>query len=333
VSTANVNSNLVWLYYGVLTMALAIKSHYRKLSNFMAEVRISAFLERSKSEASRLFSVVPRKWLFIPLFLIAFLASFSAASLPDSQLHVTALDMGGGQNILIDGGPGPQIIAQRLSEKMPFWDKTLDLVVLTQPAADHLTGLVEVLKRYQVKQVLALNFDSRTAIFREWLDLIRANAVPFTTAESGQKVKLPDGAQLEVLNAPEQYTSPAVAGINGLALRLSYINFSFLVAADMDNDAESALVRQRVDLGSTVLKVANHGAPTSTSPAFLKAVKPQIAVISTGSNETSNNPLSEVIDRLNQLPGKEPKLYRTDQSGSVEFITDGEHLRIKTDRD
>ena len=83
--------------------------------------------------------------------------------MPDDKLHISFLDVGegdailiqrGSQQVLVDGGPSPQELSVGLGDKMPFWDRTIELVILTHPHADHLTGLVEVLKRYKVEQVL-----------------------------------------------------------------------------------------------------------------------------------------------------------------------------------
>ena len=98
-----------------------------------------------------------------PLLILAALTSAAAITMPDDELHVSFLDIGqgdailiqqGSQQVLIDGGPSPQTLARELGDRMPFWDRTIELVVLTHPHDDHLSGLVEVLKRYRVEQVL-----------------------------------------------------------------------------------------------------------------------------------------------------------------------------------
>ncbi|GAH36022.1 unnamed protein product, partial [marine sediment metagenome] len=104
---------------------------------------------------------IPRKWLISALLLVSILIWAAVLTMPDDKLHVSFLDVGQGdailiqtpghQNILIDGGPDPQKINLELSKKLPFWDRTIDLMVSTQPQADHVTGLVEVLRRYKVK--------------------------------------------------------------------------------------------------------------------------------------------------------------------------------------
>jgi len=285
----------------------------------------------------------PKKWLIPVLLLIAILVWSVALTMPDNKLHVTFLDVGQGdailiqtpnhQNILIDGGPDPQKINLELSKKLPFWDRTIDLVISTQPQADHITGLVEVLQRYKVKWVLESGVTYDSYIYKEWLNLIEEKQINREIATAGQVIDSGSGIEIEVLNPPAklfQETSDDVDN-NGVVIRLSWGKVSFLFTADIRNEAEFELVSQRANLKSTVLKVAHHGSKTSTSPQFLAAVDPEIAVISVGGNNTFGHPSPEVVERLvNRL--SEEKVYRTDKKGTIEFITDGERLWVKTER-
>jgi len=284
----------------------------------------------------------PRKWLVPALLLIAILVWSVALTMPDDRLHVTFLDVGQGdailiqtpnhQNILIDGGPDPQKINLELSKKLPFWDRTIDLVISTQPQADHVTGLVEVLQRYKVKQVLESGVPYDSYIYQEWLNVIKDKQIKHEIASAGQEIDLGNGTKLEMLNPPAklfQGTSHDVDN-NGVVLRLNWGRVSFLFTADIRNEAEFELVRHRANLKSTVLKVAHHGSKTSTSTQFLAAVDPEIAVISVGANNPFGHPSPEVMERLiNRL--SEEKVYRTDENGTIELITDGERLWVKSE--
>jgi len=285
----------------------------------------------------------PKKWLIPSLLIIAILVWSVVLTIPDDKLHVSFLDVGQGdailiqtpnrQNILIDGGPDPQKINLELSKKLPFWDRTIDLMISTQPQADHITGLVEVLQRYKVKQVLesGIPYDSR--IYREWLNVIEDKQIKHEIATAGQEIDSGSGIKIEVLNPPAklfQETSHDVDN-NGVVIRVSWGKVSFLFTADIREEAEFALVRQRAKLKSTVLKVAHHGSKTSTSPQFLAVVNPEVAVISVGGNNTFGHPNPEVVERLVDRLSEE-KVYRTDKNGTIEFITNGERLWVKTQR-
>ncbi|HUS04320.1 MAG TPA: MBL fold metallo-hydrolase [Dehalococcoidia bacterium] len=284
----------------------------------------------------------PKKWLIPSLLIIAILVWSVVLTIPDDKLHVSFLDVGQGdaiiiqtpnhQNILIDGGPDPQKINLELSKKLPFWDRTIDLVISTQPQADHITGLVEVLQRYKVKQVLQPGIPYDSYIYQEWLNLIEDKQIKHEIARAGQEIDSGSGIKIEVLNPPAklfQGTSHDVDN-NGVVIRLSWGKVSFLFTADIRGEAEFDLVSQRANLKSTVLKVAHHGSKTSTSTQFLAAVNPQIAIISVGGNNTFGHPSPEVVERLVDRLSEE-KVYRTDKKGTIEFITNGKRLWIKSE--
>lgn len=275
------------------------------------------------------------KWLILPLLVAVMLVWAVVLTPPDDKLHVSFLDVGQGdailvqtpshQNILIDGGPSPKALNRELGEKLPFWDRTIDLVVSTQPQADHLAGLVEVLKRYEVKQVVESGIPYNTSVYQEWNSSINESGVRRDRAIAGQEVDLGGGIKLEVLGPPEelfQGTSDDVDN-NGVVLRLEWGEVSFLLTADIRWDGEFELIKERPGLQSTVLKVAHHGSNSSTTEQFLAVVAPQAAVIPVGNN-TFGHPGNETLERLAEV-----KVYRTDENGTVEFITDGERLWVR----
>jgi len=263
--------------------------------------------------------------------------------MPDNNLHVSFLDVGEGdailiqtpahQDILVDGGPSPQAVALGLGQKMPFWDRTIDLLVLTHPHADHVTGLVEVLQRYQVEQVMYPDLDYDSPVYDEWLGLIEQEDIDCTVARAGQQIDLGRGVVVKVLNPqvlPLSNTE-SDADNNGVVLELSMGEVSFLLTADIWQEAEFELINRRVVRQSTVLKVAHHGSDTSATAEFLDVVSPRLAVISVGEDNRFGHPSDEVLDRLKEKSGSE-NIYRTDEHGTIEFITDGERLWVRTDR-
>jgi len=287
-------------------------------------------------------SPIFRKWLIPALLLVSILIWAAVLTMPDDNLHVSFLDVGQGdailiqtpghQNILIDGGPDPQKIILELSKKLPFWDRTIDLMVSTQPQADHITGLVEVLQRYKVKQVLEPGVPYYSSIYHEWLNLMKDEKIKHDIVIAGQEIDLGDSIRIEVFNPPSelfQGTSHDVDN-NGVVLKLTWGKISFLFTADIRDEAEFELVSQRASLTSTVLKAAHHGSKTSTSPQFLAVADPEIAVISVGADNSFGHPNSEVVERLISRLGVE-NVYRTDRNGTIEFITDGERLWVKTE--
>ena len=328
-------------YYVVLAGVIAFLSYRNRMADFSSKLTSRVQKVAQGIPGSRLrFSP---KWLVLPLLLVAVLIWSAALTQPDGKLHVIFLDVGqgdailiqtpNGQDILVDGGPDPQKINLELSKKLPFWDRTIDLVICTQPQADHVTGLVEVLQRYDVERVLDPGVLYDSAIYQEWVRLVDEKEIDCDIAHAGLEIDLGSGVKMEVLNPPESLwegTSDDVDN-NGVVMRLSWDNVSFLFTADIRAEAELELIMQRANLKANVLKIAHHGSDTSTCEHFLAVVDPQVAVICVGADNRFGHPSSEVMERLVDRLG-EDNVYRTDQDSTVEFTTDGESLWVTESR-
>ena len=337
-----VSTRHIWGYYATLAGVIAFYNNRKHLADFAS--RLTSGIRRAVQGTPKPRLGFSMKWLILPLLVVAILAWFAVLTTPDDKLHVSFLDVGqgdailiqtpNGQDILIDGGPDPQKINLELSKKLPFWDRTIDLVVCTQPHADHVTGLVEVLLRYEVKQVLEPGVSYNSSVYQEWCNLVEDRGIEFNIAQTGQEIDLGNGIEIEVLNPPEVLfagTSDDVDN-NGLVLKLAWNKVSFLFTADIREETEFELIMQGANLRSTVLKVPHHGSMTSTIPQFLAAVGPEVAVISTGADNPFGHPSPEVVERLIDRLG-EDSVYRTDKHGTIEVITDGEKLWIQTEND
>jgi competence protein ComEC len=334
IEVGSVGTPLIVAYYSVLTAVIWLGSNRKWLP------QATAWLKSGASKSTDLVSRLPLRWVIPPLLVVAVMASVAAASMPDDKLRVSFLDVGqgdailiqkGNQQVLVDGGPSPQALTLELGDRMPFWDRTIELVVLSHPHADHLTGLVEVLHRYRVEQVLYPDLDCELPLYQEWLELIGEKDIGCTTAQAGQKIDLGDGVTVQILHPPVPPLTGTGSDINNnsLVLRLSYDKFSFLLTGDIEWEAEFELISQGNDLSGTVLKVGHSGSATSTTSEFLAAVNPRVAVISVGENPFGH-PSREVVERLEQKLGSE-NIFRTDEQGTIEFITDGQRLWVKTD--
>ena len=231
------------------------------------------------------------KWVITPLAVIAILLGITIFTLPDDDWHVSFLDVGqgdailiqkGNQQILVDGGPSPQAINLELGKRLPFWDRTIELVVSTHPDADHLVGLEEVLQRYNVGQVMVSGITADTALNDEWKQSLAEKGISSIQAQAGQRITLGDGVVIEVLNPVVPFQFADDADDNGVVLRVIIGQVSFLLTGDISGAGEFALITDRADLQSTVLKVAHHGSTYATTAEFLAVVEPQIAVISVG---------------------------------------------------
>jgi len=289
------------------------------------------------STLARPLAALPTLGIAIVLALASVLVWMLILGSPGDRLSVTFLDVGqgdailirspAGHNILVDGGPNGEAITAALGRHLPFWDRHLHLVVLTHPDQDHLAGLVTVLERYDVDQVLAPALTDDSAAVRAWQEAIASKDIPQREAFAGQWIDLGDGARLSVVYPPPEPV-PAEEDDGSLVLKVSLGEAAFLLTGDIGAEGEASLVSNHADLRAPVLKVAHHGSAGSTSAAFLAAVQPLTAVISVGEDNGYGLPSPETLDRL----GKRP-VFRTDRNGDVAMSTDGERLWIRVGRD
>ena len=244
----------------------------------------------------------------------------------------TLIDTPGGKQVLVDGGPDLEGPVHALAGVLSPGDRTLDLVVITHMDEDHARGLIEVLDRYEVEAVLLGTAPADDAVIGpQWEAALRRNGIEPVQVASGHLVELEPGITLEVLNPPATpfAGTPADRNNNSVVMRLSHGRITYLLTADIEAPAESRLARNPDNLKSTVLKVGHHGSRSSTTASFLEKVSPSLAVVSAGADNRYGHPHREVIDRLIRKLGPD-SVFRTDLDGSVELISDGVDLWVKT---
>ena len=226
--------------------------------------------------------------------------------------------------VLIDGGPGSGILA-KLGNVMPFWDRTIDLVILTHPHADHLDGLIDVLKRYDVGMVMESGVSYATADYDEWKRVLMQKNVHVVYAHAGQHVVLSDTAALDILYPFNDSVGAKFSNIHDsmVVSKLSYGSSTMLFMGDAERPVEYELMATQRSLIADVLKAGHHGSKTSTGIGFLEAVHPEYAVISVGRKNRYGHPHQEVVDRI-QSSGI--TLFRTDIDEDIEMASDGRHI-------
>ncbi len=229
-------------------------------------------------------------------------------------------------HILIDGGPG-DILLEKLGRELPFFHNALDLVILTHPHNDHLSGLVEVMQRYRVDEILCTGVREDSKISQRWEKITKERG--YRQARAGQRIYAND-FYLDILYPTEDLRDKRVSDANTASVisRFSFKEYSFLFMGDAYKaqekeimDLEEKCVQDEgcfvFVLDSNVLKVGHHGSRTSTSEEFLQAVDPEFAVIMSGKKNPYGHPHQEVLD---VLIDHGVNIRRTDQDGDIRFV-------------
>ena len=287
------------------------------------------------------------KYIYGSLALIVALVLGAVLVYPDQDLHLIFCDVGQGDailitqgttQVLIDGGPNQKVLSC-LANHLPFWDRTIEMIILTHPDNDHLGGLPDVIERYNVTQLISHGLINNTAIFWAFREKVLEKNIPVFLPRTGDKVQLA-GIVLKVLFPQEKmgdelvwqkevdtqvlgtHLYPENTNEASIVTLLSYGDFDVLLPGDIGSQNEGVI---EADKEIEVLKVAHHGSKYSTSEEFLEQIKPKLAIISVGKN-SFGHPTSEVLGRLRDL-GVE--ILRTDINGEIEVVSDGKTWGVK----
>ena len=197
-------------------------------------------------------------------------------------------------------------------------------MIATHPDADHIGGLDEVLNAFRVESVYAPKVSHTTQAYKDFLLAVKREGKTIKTAQKG--VKLPIKGVTASFIAPVKTYSKSDLNNWSAVVKMAYGKKSFLFTGDAETLSESDMIKSKQNLTANVIKIGHHGASTSTSSAFLKAVKPQYAVISVGKN-SYGHPTSTV---LNRLKAAKVNVFRTDKQGTIIAKTNGSTLTFST---
>ena len=199
-------------------------------------------------------------------------------------------------------------------------------MVASHPHADHIGGLTEVMQAVPVGQMWTSGAAHTTQTFERFLDTIAEKKIPYHEAAPGDTIPFGTGA-FEVLHARR---SAADLNDTSLVLRLQYGDVSFLFTGDAEAPSEAEMLRTvRPKLAATVLKVGHHGSYSSSSPEFLAAVRPKVAVYSAGADNSYGHPHEEPIRALKAVGAT---IYGTDVDGTVVITTDSKQFQVTSSR-
>jgi len=262
------------------------------------------------------------------LLLLAVRESLMASPKRETAVHFFDVGQGdaamivgpSGQQIVVDGGPNLSVL-EHLERTMPFLDRSIDMLVLSHPHQDHLFSFPEILKRYEVRNILMTGMDFGLPKYREMLTLLQEKNVHVLLADPTKDVIWEDGLILDGVG-PRQglLGQKGDANNTSVALRVLYGKDSVLFTGDMEEPQERAILSAGIDVSADILKVAHHGSRTSSSTGFLMAVKATQAVVSVAAQNSYKLPNQDVLERLKQFG---MAMHLTSLSGSLAVRLDG----------
>lgn len=288
------------------------------------------------------------KYTFGILLLVLAAVILAIFQLPDSNLHITACNVGQGDAILVtykniqiltDGGPDGSVLSC-LGKHMPFWDRDLELVISTHPDADHSTGLVEVSKNYNIAEILINPVDPGTEVYKALENEVGSRSIHALYPVGGMKLRVgmiyldilaPSQEQIDKLvvkNAESilaKYEINKETNLYSIVYKLSFKNFSGLFTGDMPPDVSDRLSREPGIGVVNYIKIPHHGSVNGLTENLLKVSMPKIAVISLGKNPWGF-PRPEILEMLGRY---NVNVLRTDKKGDIEVVTDGNRYWIK----
>ncbi len=242
-----------------------------------------------------------------------------------------------GRQMLIDGGPNRDVLAE-LSHVMPFYDRSIDVIINTHPDKDHIAGLPDVFRAYDVSLVLDPNVPSENATYGYYKELVQEEGARHVVARRGQVIDFGDGVHLRIL-FPDRDMSTSATNNASVIAQLVYGETEVLLTGDAPKSVETYLITldgsthstdsmnspqagsgQANSLASDILKAGHHGSRTSSGEGFVRAVSPEYAVISAGQDNSYGHPHKEVLDVFNAA---KVTILGTYEKGTIVFTSDG----------
>ncbi len=252
-----------------------------------------------------------RLWLTIATIelVLLLLCAREIARGPDGRTHLSLLDVGqgdallltspSGKQVLVDGGPDAAVVTQ-LPERMPLLDRTIELLVLTHPDLDHVGGLPEVLRRYRVERVLLTGVPKDTARYKEFLSLVKMEGAAIIPANPSVDIDMGDGLVLDVVWPHTEWVGKDVNNAS-IVIRAFHGGRSALLTGDIEDKTERAILASGEGIDADFLKAAHHGSRTSSGTGFLLAVSPEEIVISVAKANSYGHPHPSVLERYEWL--------------------------------
>jgi len=241
-----------------------------------------------------------------------------------------------GHNALIDAGEGkteysvfdaPTIDIYPFLKRNNISKTDIQYFVATHPHHDHIGGAPEILKNFNLKTIYDSGMAYTTENYLDFLKILDKKHVQYIIPKVGSFLKWDKDVSVQVLHSGDKhYPNP---NNNSIVLKIKYKNFAIILTGDAEKEAEEDILNTGINLNTTILKAAHHGSDTSCSDDFLDQTSPQVIVISVGLYNKFGHPVPSTIEKFKN---RNYKIYRTDQNGNINIITDGQTYTIKTEK-
>lgn len=259
--------------------------------------------------------------IFALIIVISIFAFFLRTNVSKNTPEIDFLDVGQGDSILlklpnnkrvlIDGGPD-NLVIRRLGEYLPFYQRKIDYIIVSHFHDDHIIGLIEIIRRYQVGAIIYINDFKETGISEALFNKAREKQIKLISLKSEININYSAECSINILN-------PLILGVkiddnNSLITRLNCQKLSALFTGDNSLAVEAALLNTDIDLGANILKASHHGSKSANLEAFLRRVGPEYFVISVGADNRFGHPFPEILKLVNAL---NIKVKRTDLDKTI----------------
>ena len=266
------------------------------------------------------------KYLFGVLALVALSLWLALLASPDKNLRLIACDVGQGDailaisgkfQILTDGGPDNSVLTC-LEKYLPFWDREIELVILTHPQLDHYRGLIEVFNRYKVDTFLTNDFSPSTQGLKALENAVGGGGARVVRPAVGTRLRL-GMIYLDILHPAKGIISKEPNDISIVTV-LRFGEFEALLTGDIGPKIIEKLLTENLIEPVDYIKIPHHGSRNGTTLELLEKSMPKLAVISVGKGNSYGHPHQEVLKMLESYG---LRIFRTDKDGDVEVVTDG----------
>ena len=248
----------------------------------------------------------------------------------DSVMHIHFIDVGQGDSIFIDYGEFEVLVDAGdnqygddvVSYIYPYVDGDLDVVIATHNQADHIGGLDEVINAFQVGTIIDSGSNSTSATWQDYFKAASEEPQCNYISDEDMTIQMGDGAYLYIIETGDNYNNE---NNNSVVSLIQYNNVGIALTGDMEEDVESTILSDCIDID--VLKAGHHGSNTSSSQGFLDATKPEVVIVSAGTNNQYGHPDIEAMQRFASIGAT---VYGTFKSGTIVMTTNGSSYSFNT---